>query len=182
VRAMRITIAAGTILAALVSVASLRAQRASPHDSVSASIGGADISISYGRPYMRGRTIFGALVPYGRVWCPGADEATTLSSSKPLAIGNLLLDAPQYTLWILPTADEWQLVVNNQTGQWHTQYRASADLGRVPLQKRTLDTPVEQLTFALRKNPDGSGGTIVFTWATTEASVPFTVVTRPESR
>jgi len=179
VRAMRVTFAAGTILAAVFSVAAVRVQRASPHDSVSASIGGADISITYGRPYMRGRTIFGALVPYGRVWCPGADEATTLSSSKPLRIGDLLLDAPQYTLWILPTADEWQLVVNEQTGQWHTQYRAASDLGRVPLQKRTLETPVEQLTFALRKNADGSGGTIVFTWETTEASVPFKVVTRP---
>jgi hypothetical protein len=178
VRAMKITIAAGTILAALVSISAARMQRASPHESVSASIAGADISITYGRPYMRGRTIFGALVPYGRVWCPGADEATTLTSSQPMTIGNLLLDAPQYTLWILPTADEWQLVVNKQTGQWHTQYRAASDLGRVPLQKRTLDAPVEQLTFALRKNADGTGGTIVFTWATTEASVPFTVQTR----
>ena len=177
-RTMRITIAAGTILAALVSVAAARVQRASPHESVSASIDGANISITYGRPYMRGRSIFGALVPYGRVWCPGADEATTLTSSKPLSIGNLVLDAPQYTLWILPTADEWQLVVSKETGQWHTQYRAAGDLGRVPLQKRTLDAPVEQLTFALRKNADGAGGTIVFTWATTEASVPFTIQNR----
>ncbi len=142
-----------------------------------ATIDGANVSITYGRPYMRGRAIFGALVPYGRVWCPGADEATTLTSSKPLKIGDLLLDAPQYTLWILPTADEWQLVVSKETGQWHTQYRPAGDLGRVPVQKRTLTTPVEQLTFALRKNPDG-GGTIVFTWETTEASVPFTIVNR----
>jgi hypothetical protein len=176
VRAMKIAITA-TILTALVGISAARAQRASPHESVSASIDGADISIAYGRPYMRGRSIFGALVPYGRVWCPGADEATTLTSSRPLKIGSLLLDAPQYTLWVLPTADEWQLVVNKQTGQWHTQYRAESDLGRVPLQKRTLDAPVEQLTFALRKNAAG-GGAIVLTWETTEASVPFTVQSR----
>src|SRR5436305_11661400 len=99
---------AGTILAVVVGVSAVRAQRASPHESVSASIDGADISIAYGRPYMRGRTIFGSLVPYGRVWCPGADEATTLTTSRPLKIGDLLLDAPQYTLWILPSADQWQ--------------------------------------------------------------------------
>jgi hypothetical protein len=174
-----------TIVCAAGVVATCAAQRASPHDSVSATIDGADISITYGRPYVRGREIFGALVPYGRVWCPGADEATTLTTSKPLQLGGdmspgvtarpvLLLDAPQYTLWILPTQDQWWLIVNKQTGQWHTQYRASADLGRVPLQKRTLDAPVEQLTFAIRKQ-SGGGGTIVMSWATTEVSAPFSV-------
>lgn len=176
-RAMKIAIAAAVVSAVLVSAGTVRAQRASPHESVSASIDGADISITYGRPYMRGRTIFGALVSYGRVWCPGADEATTLTSSKPLRIGSLLLDAPQYTLWILPSADQWQLVVSKQTGQWHTQYRPANDLGRVLLEKRAIDAPVEQLTFALRKNP-GGGGAIVFTWEKTEASVPFTVQSR----
>jgi hypothetical protein len=173
-RATKIATAVVTIVSAMLGVAAARVQRASPHENVSASIDGADISITYGRPYVRGRSIFGALVPYDRVWCPGADEATTLTSSKPLTIGNLVLDAPQYTLWILPTAGEWHLVVNKQTGQWHTQYRPAYDLGRVPLEKRALDAPVEQLTFALRKNPAG-GGTIVFTWDKTEASAAFSV-------
>src|ERR1019366_1109945 len=67
--------------------------RASPHATVSAGVGGADLSITYGRPYMRGRVIMGALVPYGRVWCPGADEATTLTTTKPLKMGDLTLAA-----------------------------------------------------------------------------------------
>ena len=103
--------------------------RASPHDSTSASIAGAELSIAYGRPYMRGRTIMGALVPYGRVWCPGADEATTLTTNRALQIGALELAAGRYTLWMLPSASEWQLIVNKQTGQWHTQYDAGQDLG-----------------------------------------------------
>lgn len=176
-RAMQIAIGAGIVSAALVTLGAAHLQRASPHESVSASIDGADISITYGRPYMRGRTIFGGLVPYGRVWCPGADEATTLTTSKPLRIGNLTLDAPQYTLWILPTANEWQLVVSKETGQFHTQYRSANDLGRPPLEKRALDTPVEQLTFALKKTPSG-GGAIVLTWEKTEVSAPFTVESR----
>jgi hypothetical protein len=126
---------------------------------------------------MRGRAIFGALVPYGRVWCPGADEATTLSTSKPLQIGDMRLDAPQYTLWFVPAPDQWQLVVSKETGQWHTQYHAANDLGRMPVDTRTLDAPVEQLTFSFKKNP-GGGGAIVFRWATTEATIPFTVESR----
>jgi DUF2911 family protein len=143
-------------------------QRASPHESTSGSIGGADPTITYGSPYMRGRTIMGALVPYGRVWCPGADEATTLTTTRPITIGDLDLDAGRYTLWMLPSVDAWEMIVNRQTGQWHTQYDASKDIGRVPLEKATLKTPVEQLTFAIEKDPSGSSGAIVMRWETTE--------------
>src|SRR5881394_644312 len=105
--------------------------RRSPHETVSGTVGGADLTITYGRPYMRGRTIMGALVPYGHVWCPGADAATTLSTTKPLRIGDLSLAAGSYTLWMLPSADAWKLIVNKETGQFHTQYDAREDLGRV---------------------------------------------------
>src|SRR5438105_3381823 len=69
--------------------AQARGGRVSPHESVSATIDGARIEITYGRPSMRGRTIFGSLVPYDRVWCPGADEATTLDSPRDLEIESL---------------------------------------------------------------------------------------------
>ena len=150
--------------------------RASPHATVSAGVRGADLSITYGRPYMRGRVIMGALVPYGRVWCPGADEATTLTMTKPLKLGDLTLAAGRYTLWMRPTSDAWTLVVSTQTGQWHTQYDPAQDLGRVELRKRALTVPVEQLTFAIGKDRSGTGGAITMTWETTEVSVPFTVV------
>ena len=151
-------------------------KRASPHETVSAGVDGADLSIYYGRPYMRGRVIMGSLVRYGRVWCPGADEATTLTTNKALKIGGLSLAAGRYTLWMLPTADAWTLIVNKQTGQWHTQYDPSQDLGRVELEKRALKEPVEQLTFAIDKDRARKGGVIRMTWETTEVSVPFTVV------
>jgi hypothetical protein len=176
-RALKCAVALGIIAVAVVAARGARQQRASPHDSVSASIDGADLSITYGRPYMRGRAIFGALVPYGRVWCPGADEATTLSTSKPLTIGALRLDARQYTLWFLPDAERWQLIVSKETGQWHTQYRAANDLGRMPVEPQQIDTPVEQLTFSFKKNPAG-GGAIVFRWAATEVVIPFAVESR----
>jgi Protein of unknown function (DUF2911) len=149
--------------------------RVSPHESVTAVVDGATITITYGRPSMRGRTIFGALVPYGRVWCPGADEATTLDSSKPLKIGALAVPAGPHTIWMLPTADAWTLVVSKEPSGFHTRYHPDQDLGRVPLEKRALDARVEQLTFAIQQGRP-SGGAIVMTWEATEVAAPFSVV------
>ena len=156
-----------------------RGARVSPHESVSASIDGADLTITYGRPSMRGRTIFGALVPYERVWCPGADEATTLDSTRALQIGTLAVPPGPHTIWMLPTASVWTLVVSKEPSGFHTRYNGAADLGRVALRKQALTEPpsgVETLTFAIEKNPSGAGGVIKMTWETTEVSALFTVV------
>ena len=163
---------------ALVLAVAANAQRArvSPHESVSATIDGAQLSITYGRPYMRGRTIFGELVPYGRVWCPGADEATVLDSTRPLRLGTLDVPAGPHTIWILPTSDAWTLIVSKEPSGFHTRYNASADLGRIELRKRALSSPVEQLTFAIEKNSGAPGGVIAMSWEKTEVSAPFTVV------
>ena len=160
---------------ALVSAQSVR-ERKSPHESVSATVDGANLTITYGRPYMRGRTIFGALVPYGRVWCPGADEATVLDSTRPLRIATLDVPAGPHTIWILPTASAWTLIVSKEPSGFHTRYNESADLGRVELRKRALAAPVDQLTFAIDKNADAGGGTIKMVWETTEVSAPFSIV------
>jgi hypothetical protein len=151
-------------------------QRASPHETVSETVGRAAISVTYGRPYTRGRAIFGALVPYGRVWCPGADEATVLESDRDLRFGTLTVPAGPHTIWMLPTEDAWTLIVSTQPSGFHTRYPSSSDLGRIDLQKRTLPAPIEQLTFVIRATPTGSGGTLAMQWATTEVSAPFTVV------
>ena len=152
-----------------------QAGRASPHESVSETIDGSPITITYGRPYMRGRTIFGRLVPYGRVWCPGADEATTFDSARDVQMGNLKVPAGPHTIWILPTADTWTLFVSREPSGFHTNYNASLNLGSLDMSKRSVDAPVEQLTFAVVKNPNGAGGIVRMTWETTEVSVLFTV-------
>lgn len=169
--------AAALFLLVLTAVAGPGAQqRASPHEGTSETIDGADLTLTYGRPYMRGRKIMGGLVPYGRVWCPGADEATTLTTTRPLTIGSLAVPAGRYTLWMLPSAGDWQMIVSTQTGQWHTQYDPAHDLGRVTLEKRTLTKAVEQLTFTIEERRGHAGGAIVMRWETTEVSAPFTVV------
>ena len=150
--------------------------RRSPHEDVSAVVAGAKLTIVYGRPYMRGRTIFGGLVPYGVVWCPGADEATTLESTLALRIGSMLVPVGPHTIWILPNRERpWALIVSEESSGFHTFYNRAADLGRIELRVRTLPAPVEQLTFLISPTAEGSG-TIAMQWEQTEVSVPFAVV------
>lgn len=149
--------------------------RISPHESLGATIDDATLTVTYGRPSMRGRVIMGALVPYNRIWCPGADEVTTLTSSKPVRLGGLLLPAGQHALWMLPTADQWTLIINSDVHAFHFYHNSRTDLGHVPLDKRIVTEPVEQLTFTIEKALSGSGGRIAMRWENTEVSTSFTV-------
>jgi len=150
-------------------------RRISPHESTSAAIGGAKLSIVYGRPSMRGRTIFGGLVPFDEIWCPGADEATMLTTDRPLQFDGLNLGAGEYSLWMLPTERDWTLVFNSDAHTFHTRHSSRDDIGQVKLVKATLGSPVERLTFTLERSPAKAGGAIVMTWATTKVSAPFAV-------
>ena len=115
-----------------------------------------------------------ALVPYGHVWRTGANAATQLNTSADLVIGGTTVPAGTYTLWTMPTAEGYQLVINKQTGQWGTEYDEKQDLARIPLKVDRVASPVEQFTIALE--PSGaSGGTLAMTWDTQRLSVPFTL-------
>ena len=168
------------IIVAALSVRTLhvRAQgwrRISPHEDVSATIDGATLTIEYGRPSMLGRQIFGWLVPYDVVWCPGADEATILESTHVLEIGSLRVPTGPHTIWILPTPEQFTFIVSKERSGFHTFYRSRSDLGRVEMRKRQLPSAVDQLTFAIDRSP-GGGGIISMAWEKTEVSVPFKVV------
>lgn len=145
----------------------------SPHVRTEWTISGANISIEYGRPYVKGRTIGKELAPFGYVWRAGADEATTLVSNKTLAFGSLTVPAGTHTLWVLPTADKWQLIVNKNTGQWGTEYDQAGDVGRVDMKVEKLSAPVEQLTISI--DPSATGGTLKIEFGLYRASAPFSV-------
>jgi len=146
----------------------------SPHETTKATIEGATITVEYGRPSVRGRKIMGELVPYGKVWRTGADEATTLTTDKDLQIGGTSVPAGKYTVYTLPGQNDWQLIVNKQTGQWGTEYDQKQDLGSIPLKKAATAGPVEQLTISIDKNPAG-GGVLKIAWENTELTAPLTV-------
>lgn len=126
-------------------------KRASPHEQVSATVAGRKVTVSYGRPYKKGRVIFGGLVPYNQVWRTGADEATTLVTDGDLMLGTLRVPKGSYALFTLPGKSAWTLVVNKTAKQWGAfSYDAKQDLGRVPLKVGEGAAPVEQFTIELQ--------------------------------
>jgi hypothetical protein len=146
----------------------------SPHVKSEWTIDGANISIEYGRPLLKGRTPGKDVDPYeGREWRTGADEATTLVTNRALKFGSLSVPAGTYTLYTIPTGGTWHLIVSKQTGQWGIPYPKGNDLGRAPM---TLSKPAkaaEQLTISIEDTK--AGGTLHVDWGTTRASIPFTV-------
>ena len=164
--------------AAAVFAAPVLAQHArytSPPAKSSVVVAGKKITVDYYAPSAHGRKIMGGLVPYGAVWCTGANIATGLTIEGNLQIGTLKLSKGAYSIWTLPTEKEWTLIVNRETGQFHLNYDPSADVGRTRMNLRTLGTPVETFRVDLR-NDGGNKGTLALVWETTEASIPFTVL------
>jgi hypothetical protein len=149
-------------------------QRVTPRQQVDTRIGDCHISIEYGGPFKRGREIWGSLVPWNRWWMPGADETTTLTTSLPIAIGDLAVPAGDHTLYTIPSDSHFQLVVNNELNTFHTYYNQRADLGRVPMTLRKLQEPVEEMTFTVEPRSEG-GGTLALSWDDREYSVAFTI-------
>jgi len=148
----------------------------SPTQNIKGTIGGKSILITYDAPSMRGREIFGKLVPYGRVWCPGANWATTITSNDAgIQIGTLKLPKGVYAIWIIPNKDQFELVVNSDAKAFHLDYKAEKDLGRMKMSLKQLDQPVEQLRFEVRPG-SGNQGTLAFQWEKTEATVPLTLL------
>jgi hypothetical protein len=144
----------------------------SPHVRSEWVIDGANISIEYGRPFLKGRAE-NQMMPPGRPWRLGADEATTLKTDKPLKFGSLAVPAGAYTLYAVPDATGWQLIVSKRTGQWGIPYPEGQDFGRTPMTVSKTTAPVEQLTIAVDDTP--AGGTLRIEWGGTRASAPFTV-------
>jgi hypothetical protein len=93
-------------------------QRQSPHDTVTAQINGANLRVTFGSPAVKGRTIWGGLVPYDKAWRGGADEATIFTTNKDITINGKKLAAGTYSLFVIPAKDKWTYIFNSQTGQW----------------------------------------------------------------
>jgi len=135
------------------------------------------VSIDYGVPHARGRTVNGALASdLGQVWRLGANEATTLKTDVDLTIGTLTVPKGTYSLAAETSANgAWKLIVNTKVA-WGIPYDASGEVGRTPLTSKTLATPVEAFTMWLVPAADGSaGGEIRFAWGTKEFSAPWRV-------
>ena len=105
---------------------------------------GKSVKIDYSSPRMKGRKIFGGLVPYGQVWRAGANESTTFVTDTDLNVGGTAVPAGSYTIFAVPNADKWQLVISKKTGEWGTAYPGpSNDLARIDMKVSKLSSPME---------------------------------------
>lgn len=130
----------------------------SPPATASVKVAGGTIDVHYNSPHLRGRHVGGPeIVPYGQVWRTGANPATTIITSVPLKFGDLLVPAGTHTLYTLPNESGWQLIINNQTGQWGTEYHQEQDLGRVPMQAKKLTSAQEVMSISFENTkPDST--------------------------
>lgn len=178
-RALAVALAAtaltfGTTLSAQKTTTVHPGKAGSPHVKTEWTIDGSNISIEYGRPNLKGRTPGKDVDPYeGREWRTGADEATTLVTSRALTFGTLSVPAGTYTLYTMPTGGTWHLIVSKKTGQWGVPYPKGEDLGRAPMTLGKAPAAAEQLTISI--DDTAAGGTLHIDWGTNRASIPFTV-------
>jgi hypothetical protein len=170
----RTAIATVLMLCAMVAAAQQdKSRRASPPANAQFTFAdGKKITIDYSRPSVKGRKIYGELVPYGKVWRTGANEATTFVTEKDIDVGGTRVPAGSYTLFSLPTESGWQLIINKQTGQWGTVYDQAQDLARINMKKESLSGPVEQFTVSFEPS-SGSATVLRLDWENTRASVPI---------
>ncbi|HSC55407.1 MAG TPA: DUF2911 domain-containing protein [Phnomibacter sp.] len=137
----------------------------SPHETVTSG----NMSVSYGRPYKKGRVIFGELEKYGKVWRTGANEATEITFKKDAVFAGKPVKAGTYTLFTIPTATDWTIILNSELHQWGAYgYEKIKDKNvlEATVPSKKLDKVVEQLTIT----PTGKSLTIA--WDQTEVKIP----------
>jgi hypothetical protein len=135
----------------------------SQRGTVSQKIANTEITIEYGRPVARGRALFGALVPYGRVWHPGADQGTTLQTTRAIELNGKPLPAGRYSLWTVPGEKAWTFIFSKNADAFHTSYPGEAlDALRVDLTPET-GAHMESMAFYFPA-ADGKDATLRLHW------------------
>ena len=159
------------LLCAVTMIISCKSFRQSPPKTAKGTIGDAKISIQYGSPSVKGRTIFGELLPYGQVWRTGANEATTIAFSSNVNIEGQNLPAGKYSLFTIPGTDQWTIIFNKVWDQWGAyEYNEAEDALRVQVTPKDTGELVEDMTFSVEN------GQVMLSWEKT--TVSFSVAAR----
>lgn len=146
-----------------------KADRPSPPKQAMASVNGSDITIDYSSPAVKGREIWGDLVPYGKVWRTGANEATTFTTEKAVTIAGNKVPAGKYALFTIPGEDEWVVILNSVWDQWGAyNYDETEDLIRFTVKPEKMKETQERLEFSISDK-----GQVAMKWA--NAKISFTV-------
>lgn len=130
------------------------------------------VRIIYGRPSKNGRTIFGDLVEYGKVWRLGANEATEIEFYKDATIDNKKIKKGRYTLYAIPDTSNWNIILNKDTDTWGAfKYDSTNDLARVTVPVKVMNTPIETLSMTFAKS--NAGVDLIVAWDNVEAMLPI---------
>lgn len=136
-------------------------------------IGNAHAMIKYHAPAVRGRTIWGGLVPYGDVWVTGAHSATSLEIDKDFVVNENEIPAGKYALFTIPGKESWTFIINKNWDQHLAdEYDQKDDIIRVNVKSEQLEHIQERLKYTIVPN-EGTGGTIQISWEKIRVSLPF---------
>ena len=141
-----------------------KSKRPSPPATVTHTNDGLTITIDYSQPSVKGRTLGKEIAPYGQVWRTGANEATTFEVNKDVKIQGQTLAAGKYSLYTIPSENEWTIIFNKTANQWGTVYKETEDALRVKAKPTKAPAFAEKMTFALANNK------VILTWADTQVS------------
>lgn len=143
-------------------------QKASPPATATGKVGDANVTVNYSSPAVKGRQIWGDLVPYGKVWRAGANEATTVTFDKDVMVEGKALPAGTYSFYTIPGENEWTVIFNKTAKQWGTQYDETQDALRVTTKPRKAATMNERLAYDV--NDKG----LLLRWENMEVPVTIT--------
>ena len=172
-----LAIVALALLLYSVFVESIFSPRLSPKDSAKIELNDLDLKVQYNRPSKRERDIFGALVPYNKVWRTGANEATTFETNKDLIIDGIFLKKGKYTIWTVPMENSWKVMFNTRQYEWgvnekmEPMWDPNYDAIEIEVDTKKIDTIVEKFTIAF----DNTTGNLKLTlaWDNTIVAIPI---------
>jgi len=175
----KIIITGAFMLAVMMSSAQVRTPQASPQATIEQTVGLTDVKVEYSRPSSKGRSVYGELVPYGRMWRTGANGNTIISFSEDVIIGGKTLPKGHYALYTLPKADSWDVIFYADTNSWGLpeKYDDKKEVLRTTVKPEYLSRNVETFTIGIN-NLDNDYGHIEIAWEKTMVSVRFDVPTK----
>lgn len=132
------------------------------------------VKVVYGRPQMRGREIFGQLVPYGEIWRTGANEATEITLTQPVLVAGERLPGGTYSLFSIPEEDKWTIIFNRQLGAWGAySYDDAADVMRTEVPVHSAEEPAEAFTIMFEQEEGEPDARMVMQWGSTRVELPM---------
>ncbi|HUS02286.1 MAG TPA: DUF2911 domain-containing protein [Chitinophagaceae bacterium] len=153
--------------------AQLRTPAPSPTQTIKQDFGLSSVELIYSRPGMKGRKIFGDLVPWNKVWRTGANNATRIKFNDDVVFGGQPLKAGEYAIYTVPGENEWEIIINKGSANWGTEYKQEDDIFRVKAKTIKLDQPVESFTMQFA-NVKPTSTDLRIMWDRTAVAVPIT--------